>query len=109
MLKEKKSLAETHPELAKLWLSALNKDLTPFQITKGSNKKIWWKCPKEDDHIWQKAPNQFKYKSSGCPMCSGKFIQRMVSKKEFYHYFCSRLNKIKNESSKSNKTQHTYF
>ena len=79
MLKEKKSLAETHPELAKLWLSALNKDLTPFQITKGSNKKIWWKCPKEDDHIWQKAPNQFKYKSSGCPMCSGKVIVKSNS------------------------------
>jgi len=93
MRKGKKSLAETHPDLVKLWHPSLNGDLTPYNVTKGSNKKVWWKCPKEDDHIWQKPPNQFKYKSSGCPMCSGKVIVKSNSLasinpnlfKEWYH------------------------
>ena len=41
MLKKKKSLAETHPEVAKQWHPSLNGDLTPNDITKGSVKRIW--------------------------------------------------------------------
>ena len=46
MLKKKKSLAETHPEVAKQWHPTKNGDLTPNNVTPGSNKKAWWKCDK---------------------------------------------------------------
>jgi len=36
----KKSLAETHPELAKQWHPRLNSELTPNDVTSGSNKKV---------------------------------------------------------------------
>ncbi len=36
----KKSLAETHPELAKEWHPTKNDD-TPYDVTFGSHKKMW--------------------------------------------------------------------
>ncbi|MDB4051004.1 zinc-ribbon domain-containing protein, partial [Flavobacteriaceae bacterium] len=70
MLKEKKSLAETHPEVAKQWHPTKNGNLTPFDVTSGSKKKIWWKCDKGNDHEWLKT---IIGRSQGynCPMCSG--------------------------------------
>ena len=52
MSSTKKSLAETHPEVAKQWHPTKNSELTPFDIGAGSNKKVWWKCDKGDDHEW---------------------------------------------------------
>ncbi len=49
----KQSLAQTHPDIAKQWHPTNNGDLSPSDVTKGSHKKIWWKCDKEDDHEWE--------------------------------------------------------
>ena len=50
MRKDKKSLAETHPEVAKQWHPTKNGDLTPYDVTKGMNKKVWEKCRKT---VWK--------------------------------------------------------
>jgi len=50
---KKPSLAETHPELAKQWHPSKNGELSPEKVSKGSNKKVWWKCPEGDDHEWE--------------------------------------------------------
>ena len=52
MAKSKKSLAETHPELAKEWHPTKNESLTPNDVTPGSKKRVWWKCDKGLDHEW---------------------------------------------------------
>ena len=65
----KKSLAETHPEVAKQWHPTKNGDLTPNDITKGSIKKVWWKCDKGDDHEWEASPNN-RTRGSSCPFCT---------------------------------------
>ena len=49
----KKSLAETHPEVAKQWHPTKNKNLTVYDFISGSIKKVWWKCNKGDDHEWE--------------------------------------------------------
>jgi coenzyme F420-reducing hydrogenase beta subunit len=69
MRKEKKSLAETHPEVAKQWHQTKNGNLTPNDVTSGSSKKIWWKCDKGDDHEWETKICHMT-KGSGCPICS---------------------------------------
>lgn len=71
MRKDKKSLAETHPEIAQQWHSTKNGDLTPSDVTYGSDKKVWWKCPKGDDHEWISSVQK---RTSGrkCPVCSNK-------------------------------------
>ena len=40
MSKNRKSLAETHPEVAKQWHPTKNGDLTPYDVTKGLDKYI---------------------------------------------------------------------
>ena len=61
------SLLEKYPELAKQW-SLRNGDLTPDQISYGSNRIVWWKGP--CGHEWD---TSVKARTSGeqCPICSG--------------------------------------
>ena len=69
----KKSLAETHAEVAKQWHPTLNGNLTPSNFSSGSGKKVWWKCPKGDDHEWESRINH-RTNGSGCPICSGRKV-----------------------------------
>jgi len=62
-------LQTTHPDLSEQWHPTKNGDLTPRDITHGSNKNVWWKCDKADDHVWKASPN--KRSINGCPCCSG--------------------------------------
>jgi hypothetical protein len=73
--RRKKSLADTHPAIAKEWHPTKNGTLTPHEITAGSNKKVWWLCSKNKSHEWQ-APcydRTGKHKS-GCAFCSGRRV-----------------------------------
>ena len=67
-------LATTHPELAEEWHPTKNGDLTPQGVTKGSNKKVWWKC-KKHDHEWRTNPNSRDL--PGCPICLKKNQMRL--------------------------------
>ncbi len=69
----KKSLAETHPEIAKQWHPTKNGDLMPSNVSFGSRKKVWWKCDKGDDHEWETLVSS---RSSGknCPICSNQKV-----------------------------------
>ena len=65
------SIASLYPDLAKQWHPTKNGDLTPDQVTKGSKKKVWWKCPIADDHEWQAAIGSRALNGRGCPFCAG--------------------------------------
>ena len=67
-------LATKYPELAKQWHPTLNGDLTPDQVTPGSNKKVWWMC--DEGHVWQAVINNRARKGRGCPICSGRTKRR---------------------------------
>lgn len=62
-------LANVYPELAKEWHPTKNVDLTPFDVTFGSNKKVWWKCSKGKDHEWKTSPS-IRRLGTGCPFCT---------------------------------------
>ena len=64
-------LATTHPELALEWNYDKNAPLLPSQISKGSNKKVWWIC--KDGHEWD-AQILARSKGSGCPYCKGSKV-----------------------------------
>ncbi|WP_298949385.1 zinc-ribbon domain-containing protein [uncultured Polaribacter sp.] len=74
MHKDKKSLAETHPELAKQWHPTKNGDLSPNDVKSGSHKKVWWKCDKGDDHEWESKIANRVYNQQGCSVCSGRTV-----------------------------------
>ena len=64
-------LATVNPQLAKEWNYEKNGDLKPSDVLPGSQKMVWWKCPK--GHEWEK---QVKDRNSGlnCPYCSNKRV-----------------------------------
>lgn len=66
-------LATVNSELASEWHPTKNGYYTPFNIGPNSKKKLWWKCPKGDDHEWQAVVNN-RNRGLGCPICSNQKI-----------------------------------
>jgi len=67
-IKLETSLAFLNPDLAKEWHPTKNGNLKPQNVTKNSNRKVWWRCVKR--HEWKAIVNS-RSKGSGCPYCSG--------------------------------------
>ena len=67
----KTDLATTRPDLLREWNYEKNDALgvSPVQVTKGSTKKVWWKC--NNNHEWQASINN-RNNGAGCPFCSGR-------------------------------------
>ena len=64
-------LATVNPRLASEWEETLNGDLKPTQVTKGSHKKVWWRCSL--DHVWEAfVYARARENGTGCPVCNGK-------------------------------------
>ena len=97
-----KSLAEVNPELAKQWHPTKNGDLTPFDLTVGSNKKVWWKCPKGKDHEWQAHPNQRLNKGQirKCSICSNRTTVKSNSLLVTHPEIASQWHPTKNKNLK---------
>lgn len=92
----RRSVAETHPEIVESW-SSRNGDLLPTQVSKGSKRKIWWKCADDPTHEWASRPqDRIRY---GCPYCTGKKATAgdnfYVNHKEFCDtYVCGKRNSV---------------
>jgi hypothetical protein len=63
------SLGATNPSLAEQWHPTKNGKLTPFEVAPSAKRKVWWKCPKGDDHEWQATTNH-RATGTGCPKCN---------------------------------------
>jgi len=63
------NLAVKNPDLAKEWHPTINGELSPNDVTPGSNKKVWWRC--ERGHEWEAAIGN-RTRGTGCPYCSGR-------------------------------------
>ncbi|WP_131777215.1 zinc-ribbon domain-containing protein [Legionella impletisoli] len=62
------SLATLYPKIAKEWHPEKNNELKPTDITKGSNKKVWWLCPEGHEYY---AQVYSRVSGRKCPYCSG--------------------------------------
>ena len=70
MLKGYNDLATLFPEIALDWDFEKNTSLKPDEVTKGSSKKVWWKC-----HVcgyeWKTSIcSRTGKNNTGCPHCS---------------------------------------
>ncbi|EFF64599.1 conserved domain protein, partial [Turicibacter sanguinis PC909] len=63
-------LATFEPILAKEWHLTKNGDLSPQDVSTGSNKKVWWQCSK--NHEWEAVINS-RSEGRGCPYCAGRY------------------------------------
>ena len=72
-LTEENKLINAYPELVKEWHPTKNKKLTPNDVSYGSEKYVWWKCPNGPDHEWEMMI--LTRKDGGkCPFCSNRKV-----------------------------------
>ena len=65
-------LSTLEPLVAAQWHPTLNAPLTPADVTPGSHRIVWWKCPQ--GHIWKAVIcSRTGRQSNGCPVCAGRF------------------------------------
>jgi len=64
------SLVERFPTVAAQWHSTHNGDLTPDQVSAGSNVRVWWRCGQ--GHEWEAQTSTRTSQDLGCPVCSGR-------------------------------------
>ncbi len=69
-LSDANSLAEIHPEVAAEWHPERNGVLTANDVTRASGKRVWWKCSKNPNHVWDTIIRARTVHKSGCPHCS---------------------------------------
>lgn len=68
-------LKSRFPAIAAEWHPEFNGDLTPDQVTYGSNRKVWWQC--SAGHVWQaRISSRTGPSKSGCPICGSAAKQR---------------------------------
>ncbi len=67
-----KSIDIEYPELAKEWDYEKNGILKPSMFTKGSDHKVWWKCPECNNEY--EATIYHRIRGTGCPSCARKRI-----------------------------------
>jgi hypothetical protein len=86
MVDSSNSFGDLYPQQAKKWDYKKNNNLTPYDVTPSSHKRMWWKCYK--GHNWQAKVYNIS-RDEGCPYCScGSFSKvaidwiESVSKKE---------------------------
>lgn len=80
----KNDLTTTHPEIAKQWHPTKNGDLTPQKVSSGSNKKVWWICPKGHEYqatVGHRTPTN----GTNCPICSSG-SQTSFAEQAIYYY-----------------------
>ena len=63
-------LVKQFPLLTAEWDIEKNAPLTPQDVTTGSHKLIWWRCPK--GHSWRAAVYSRTTLGTGCPVCTGR-------------------------------------
>jgi len=66
VVKGHNDLVTTHPEIAKEWHPTKNGKLKPEHFSRGSRKRIWWKCPLEHEY---QASIANRTNGTKCPIC----------------------------------------
>lgn len=95
-------LATLHPDLAPQWHPTKNGNLTPYDIGAGSGKRVWWKCPEGDDHVWR-ADVKRRCLGRGCPICIGRKVVDSNSFLTLYPELAKQLHPTKNGGLDPNK------
>lgn len=75
-------MGTTHPEISAQWDYAKNPDSSPAQVTRGTRKKVWWKCVEGHSYDCSVSNRTF---GTGCPYCSGrKFVKGIEDLQSLY-------------------------
>lgn len=67
-------LSTLEPVLSSQWHETRNGRLTPRNVTRMSQKKVWWRCPFFPDHEWEATIGN-RVRGTGCPICAGRQVK----------------------------------
>ena len=98
------SLMKNNPRLAKEWNYAKNKNITPNDVTVGSDLKVWWKC--EKGHEWE-AVISSRNMGIGCPICNGEKSSSFPE--QAILYYLSKIYNCKNRDKSLGKEIDIYI
>lgn len=97
------SITQTHPEIARQWHPSLNNNLTPENVVSGSDKKVWWQCSIQPNHVWKTTVNERTgLNKTGCPYCSGRAVEDSTSLQYKYPEIAAEWHFIRNNKLKPN-------
>jgi len=68
-----------HPHLVAQWHPTKNGELLPDEVSYGSGRRVWWKCPVSSDHEWAVPPRDRTANLTGCPFCACMRVSRTNS------------------------------
>ena len=71
-------LLTTNPDLAREWHPTLNDGLTPSDVTPGSNRKVYWRCP-NCNYEWEAVVANRAKLGRGCPCCANKVVVKGIN------------------------------
>lgn len=102
VVSENNRLSTLYPEISLEWHPSLNKDVTPDNVSYGSEKRFWWLCSK-CSFEWEATPNNRTNMESGCPRCSMSkgekrieswlFLNKIVFEREYDKFEdCKNIN-----------------
>jgi hypothetical protein len=93
----KQSLAESIPEIHKIWHPTKN-NISPDRLGRSSDKKAWFICDK--GHEWEAAIysvySNYKKGNSGCPYCKGLRVDENSCLSKIYPKIAKEWHPIKN-------------
>lgn len=69
-LADSNRLSVQRPDIAAQWNTDRNGTLTPADVTVGSERRAWWRCPDNPVHEWQAVVKSRTTLGAGCPKCS---------------------------------------
>ena len=82
-------LSTINPELLKEWDYEKNYPLTPKEVSFGSDKKVWWKCPL--GHSWRASISK-RTNGTGCPYCYSEYGTSFPE--QAILYYLSKVTKV---------------
>ena len=88
------SLATTRPKIALEWHPEKNGKLTPHDVMRGSDRKVWWRCSVNPEHEWKARIANRGSHGSGCQFCLKKnqsllfeYVKSIFPESEIYYDF----------------------
>jgi very-short-patch-repair endonuclease len=88
------------PKLMGYFFHEKNLGYNPKNILTSSHIKIWWKCDKGPDHIWQESVRNWSRRENDCPFCANRKLSITNSLFSLYPNLAKEFHPTKNKGLK---------
>ncbi len=95
MVKSSPPLAEIYPAISKEWHPTKNGGVSPYNVSYGSGKRMWWLC--KNGHEWEAYINN-RVRGAGCPYCAGRYADKNNNLSKSCPYISKEWNYKRNKN-----------